>query len=246
MTLILLQTLESGASWEADLNFWSGKLESLPPGSRFIEARAVDPSLPYPGEGVLLARALENAGLPRVLIVPAGPEWRFADLPARLSAKIDHAHMVVLARPVAMRSLPARLLHGLLRGALRVLLAIDIGPVPGWPGWRRWSERMLGWWFLGLRGSDPCSPCRMIRLEVVRQAAIQSRGSLVHAELSAKANFLGALIDEEPWTLGAAVPSTVRDSRWWEDFRELFHHPRFTGALFHQPEVGVGEPVGVP
>lgn len=246
VALILLQTLACGDDWEADRAFWSGIVESLPPGSRLLEACSADPAAPYPGEGVLLAQALESIDLPRLLIVPSGTAWRVSNLPALLGARLDQAHMVLLNRPLAKRTLPARMLHGLLRAVLRLLLAIDIGTVPGWPGWRRWTERLLGWWFLGLRGADPFSPCRMLRLEVARPLALQSRGTMVHGEISAKANYLGALIDEEPPMVGAAVPAQIYDSDWWKDFREIFQHPRFAGRLRHRPEVPPVEPVGVP
>ena len=246
VAVVLLQTLECADDWEADRVFWSGMVESLPPGSRLVEARPADESVPSPGEGVLLARALENIDQPRLLVVPAGRVWRQANLFTVLASRLDHAHMVVLARPLAKRTLPARWLHGLSRMLLRVLLALDMGEAPGWPGWRRWSERLMGWWFLGVRGTDPFSPCRMLRLEVALALGLQSQGSMVHGEISAKANYLGALIDEEPGRVVGAVDPMVPDSRWWRDFRELFHHPRFAGRPLGRPETRSPEPVGVP
>lgn len=238
MSVILLPTSAGGEVTDADRVFWGHFVESLPEGSRLIDAGLNRHD--SPGEGVLLSAALEQAETPTVLVVPAGAPWRRADLARGLGAKIDRAHMVVACRPESPRSLGARLLHGLVRTVARVVLAIDIGPAPGWPGWRRWLERQAGWWLFGVRGADPFSPCRMFRREIGRLAAIQSRGAMVHGELSAKANFLGALIDEEPPAGSLPPRDASADPRWWPDFRLVWSDPRFAGPLSATPDAGKG------
>ena len=109
----------------------------------------------------------------------------------------------------------------------RVLLALDLGPTPGWPGWRRWSERTIGWWCLGLRGADPLAPCKMIRSSLVPALSLQCLGSLVHGELVAKANFMAALLDEERMISNGKSPVEPVDPLWWRDFFNLFNRPVF-------------------
>jgi hypothetical protein len=234
MSVILLPTLAGGGVTDADRVFWGHFVEGLPDGSQLIDAGSNRQD--SPGEGVLLSAALEHAEAPVVLVVPAGAPWRRADLVSGLGARIDRAHMVVACRPESPRSLGARLLHGLVRAVARVVLAIDIGPVSGWPGWRRWLERQAGWWLFGVRGTDPFSPCRMFRREIGRLAALQSRGAMVHGELSAKANFLGALIDEEPPSWSLPPRDSSADPLWWPDFRLVWGDPRFAGPLSASPD----------
>jgi glycosyltransferase involved in cell wall biosynthesis len=71
------------------------------------------------------------------------------------------------------------------------------GPKPP-ASWRQWAARGLVHWIFGVRLKDPDCPFKLFRRSIFSRIPIQSDGSFVHAEILAKANFLGCLIAEAP------------------------------------------------
>lgn len=224
LAIVLLATpgAHGADEWDQCEAFWNSQLAALPEGSCLIPARG-----DAAGEGVLLAQALAKVTQSRVFVVPATVAYLQQNLIRQLAARLDQAHVVSLVRLENTPGLLSRVLRGSLGFMTRVLLALDLGPTPGWPGWRRWSERTIGWWCLGLRGADPLAPCKMIRSSLVPALSLQCLGSLVHGELVAKANFMAALLDEERMISNGKSAVEPVDPLWWRDFFNLFNRPVF-------------------
>ena len=67
----------------------------------------------------------------------------------------------------------------------------------------------------------------MIRRSLVPSLSLQCLGSMVHGELVAKANFMGALLDEDRLVFTENRPVEPADPLWWRDFLNLFNRPVF-------------------
>jgi glycosyltransferase involved in cell wall biosynthesis len=149
------------------------------------------------GVGAALRTGLGLATHPLVAVAtlesPAPP----ADL-ALLLARIDEVDLVVGYR--AGQPVPAawRALGLAFRVAARVAIGYTAEPLPGWLGLRAhlyaWAVRQT----FGVRIEDLASPLQLFRRSVFARIPIQSEGSFAFAEVLAKANFLGALMDEVP------------------------------------------------
>ncbi len=89
-------------------------------------------------------------------------------------------------------------------------------------------------WFVrgvfGVRLTDVDCEFKLFRRSIFERIPIQSNGEFVHAEILAKANFLGCLMTEVPveWREGSGTKSSRpnRRSRWAEALR-VFQHPDF-------------------
>jgi len=224
MAIVLLATpgAHGADAWDECEAFWNNQLATLPEGSCLVTAQG-----DTAGEGELLAQALARVTQSRILVVPAGLAYLQQNLIRQMASRLDHAHIVSLVRPEVAAGLLRRVLTGSLRFVTRILLALELGPTAGWPGWRCWGERTVGWWCLGLRGSDPFAPCKMIRRSLVPSLSLQCLGSMVHGELVAKANFMGALLDEDRLVFTENRPVEPVDPLWWRDFLNLFNRPVF-------------------
>jgi hypothetical protein len=92
-----------------------------------------------------------------------------------------------------------------------------------------WYVRLL----FGIRVRDVDCPFKLFRREVFSRIPIQSDGPFVHAEILAKANFLGCLMAEAPvqWDPPqlAATPPLLRKLRRKEAWH-VFRHPDFGPA----------------
>jgi hypothetical protein len=85
----------------------------------------------------------------------------------------------------------------------------------------------------GVRNQDVACPFRLVRREIFARMPVQSKGSFAHAEILAKANFLGCVLGEEI-TLGDRQRPILLDRRrsdpvglvLREGFR-LFQNPKF-------------------
>lgn len=84
------------------------------------------------------------------------------------------------------------------RGLLRVVLGMESSPRPGRLGAaaHRYARKIRV--LFGPRVGDIDSKFKLFRKSIFARIPIQSDGDFVHAEILAKANFLGCLMDEVP------------------------------------------------
>ena len=124
------------------------------------------------------------------------------------------------------------ILGKLKRGLLRATINVPSEPAPGWLGNsqnRYWLwMRML----FGLRLGDINSRFKLFRRSIFDRISIQSEGDFVHAEILAKANFLGCYMDEiaivktpGPFTAKSAIPPIAKET--WKEMWKVFHNPDF-------------------
>jgi glycosyltransferase involved in cell wall biosynthesis len=102
----------------------------------------------------------------------------------------------------------------------------------------RWNETIYRWLvriFFGVRLKDVDCAFKLFRRETFARIPIQSNGSFVHAEILAKANFLGKVIAED-------VPINFRDNgkmarppaNYWNRWRDpwrVFFYPDFGPSM---------------
>jgi glycosyltransferase involved in cell wall biosynthesis len=123
----------------------------------------------------------------------------------------------------------------------RLLKVIDLVDVvcgyrvlPTGQRWRRpWSETALVWTarlVFGVRLRDVNCAFKLFRRSLFPRLPIQSDGPFVHAELVAKANFLGCLLAEEPVQYRPAMTSPTSISLWRKDAYQVFRQPDFGPA----------------
>jgi glycosyltransferase involved in cell wall biosynthesis len=206
---------------------------------RFPQVSALCPISPR-GEGAVLAAGLAMAKYPLVFYCPCEPAYRPEDL-GKLLTEIDKVHIVSGCRagrraPLAVRL--ARLLYSLF---CTVVFSHRPAPSPGWLGWKRLCGRWLARAGFGLHSRDVACPYRLLRREILVRIPLQSRGSFVHVELLAKANFLGHLIAEELPLGDGEQPVATDDSRPERlrdviaDAWHVFSHPGFGPAKLPEP-----------
>jgi glycosyltransferase involved in cell wall biosynthesis len=125
-----------------------------------------------------------------------------------------------------------RVIGAIWRGFLRVLLGLPTAPLPGWLGCPAQRYRLKIRALFGVRLRDVDSKFKLFRRKVFERFPIQSDGDFVHAEILAKANFLGCYMDEVPVAERPGpfapvpepppAPPTVR-----EEMKRVFHNPTF-------------------
>jgi len=109
---------------------------------------------------------------------------------------------------------------------LRIAFGITLEPRPGWLGWPAQIYHVVIRWCFGVRIADIDCPLKLFRRALFRHFTIQSSGPFVHAEILAKANFLGCLMAEvkldEPadWLPGDRLKEALR----------VFNRPDFKSA----------------
>ena len=92
--------------------------------------------------------------------------------------------------------------------------------------WARWLAR----WVFGVRLRDVGCLFLVGRRSVFARIPVQSDGPFAHAEVLAKANFLGAIMTEVPLTCPSGGGSSLEGFRLRQTLAEahrLFHHPDF-------------------
>jgi glycosyltransferase involved in cell wall biosynthesis len=184
------------------------------------------------GEGAALKSGLAVARYPLVFYIVCDPAYPPTDF-KRLLAEIDRVHLISGYR--GGHAIPAvvRFFRSLVSFLSRVLLGTPLTRLPGWLGWKRHVGRLLVRVVFGVRNQDVACPFRLIRREIFARMSVQSRGSFAHAEILAKANFLGCVLGEEI-TLGDRQRPIPLDHRradpvglvLREGFR-LFQNPKF-------------------
>jgi glycosyltransferase involved in cell wall biosynthesis len=148
------------------------------------------------GFGACLRTALATAQYPLVFYTACDYPYPPSDLTKLLEA-IDAADLVTGCRSDPM---PAwlRRVGRVYRVFVRVIFGMQPEARPGWRGWRAWWRGLRLRLQFGLRVWDvPCA-FKLFRRSVLERFPIQSDGEFVHAELLAKANFLGCLMDQRP------------------------------------------------
>ncbi len=157
------------------------------------------------GMGPALRLGLERAQYPLVLYTTADGQYAPADA-AELFRWIDHVSLVCGYRARRRLRRQGAFREGLGRLGLR--------------------------WLFGLRLKDPHCFYVLARRSSLRRAPVQSTGAFAHAEVLAKANFLGCLMTDAPvqWTPRPAQSAPVTWSAWRQSFadgRRLFGGPHF-------------------
>lgn len=195
------------------------------------------------GFGAAIKTALEAGRYPLFFYTSVDHGWNPNDLPRLLKAlagkdeftgkqvEIVNGHRRGIPMPAGRR----RLNH-LFRAAVRIIFGYAPEPPKGWLG----SVENRYWWkcrlLFGLRVSDINSKFKLFRRSVFDRMVVQSDGEFIHAEILAKANFLGCLMDEVP--LGDRPdPLPVPDvgAEMWMVFRD----PRFRSPV---PTPGLDAP----
>ena len=121
------------------------------------------------GPGAALRTGLEAACHPLVLYTVAGRQYRPADL-GLFRQWIDKVDLVAGYRPRPCRTRPWK--EALYRGFVRVIFGVRL--------------RDVNCWYL------------LARRAIFRRIPLQANSSFAHAEILAKANFLGHLLTEVP------------------------------------------------
>jgi glycosyltransferase involved in cell wall biosynthesis len=213
-----------------------GSADLQPPSPRVQFIRHDTPR----GEGAALRTALAVARHPLLAYAPCDPRYPPADLqrlltkrtrPDKPELEIDHVHVMSGYRAGRRVPLFWRALGALGRLVSRVVFSHAPPPLPGWLGWRRHAAGLLVRGLFGVRYRDAASPFRLVRREIFARIPLQSDGPFVHAEIVAKANFLGHILGEE---LPLQVPPEPRSSPVGGSAREmlaeavrLFRHADF-------------------
>jgi hypothetical protein len=90
----------------------------------------------------------------------------------------------------------------------------------------------------GVRIGDIDSAFKLFRRSVFDRIPIQSDSAFVHAEILAKANFAGCVMDE----IALDVPATWEsDPRRFADLRRVFRMPDFGPAVLPKREPAEGK-----
>jgi len=179
--------------------------------------------------GKALAAAIATAQYPLLAYVPCDRQFVPGDL-QRFLNEIDKVDAVTGYRVAGAVPSWLRVFDGMRRWLRRIILGDLPARREAWLGWKEWRRRWLARWIFGLRVQDPLCSFRLFRREVFRRIPIQSHGPMVHLEILAKANHLGALFLEVPvaWTPPDVSESALERAAWRNEFRQVFRHPDFS------------------
>jgi glycosyltransferase involved in cell wall biosynthesis len=148
------------------------------------------------GEGAALKRGLAVARYPLLFYTVCHPAYQPGDF-KRLLADIDKVHLISGFRGGHPVPTIVRFFESAFSLISHAVLSSSEPPLPGWLGWERHLGRLLVRIFFAVRSRDVGCPYRLIRREIFDRMPIQSKGTFVHAEILAKANFVGCLLGEE-------------------------------------------------
>jgi glycosyltransferase involved in cell wall biosynthesis len=190
------------------------------------------------GPGAALRTALTVAGKPLLFYTTCDRQYEPTELKLLL-AEIDKVHLVSGFRRWQPVPLGLRLLGSVYRLVLRVLLGFAPEPSRGWLGWREYGYRAVIRILFAVRLRDVNCAFRLFRRDVFAHIPIQSEGDFVHAEVLAKANFLGCYMSDEVMvTYRPRVLEGARERRRrrWMDFSRVLSHPNFRPNVASVPE----------
>ncbi|OAI38937.1 hypothetical protein AYO40_01490 [Planctomycetaceae bacterium SCGC AG-212-D15] len=219
--LSIILTVAGATGWEDTLGDWVGYLNGLDreyelllvserpdvtvdaAAGRYTRAKAM-PAPDHPGFGAALARGIAAAQMPLLFYGRCEPAYKPPEI-QKLLKHIDPRDLVV-----GRRSLPA-----------------GVPPPRG-----RLTQRLLARLLFGIRLADVGCPFLLARRHIFARIPIQSHGLFAHAEVIAKANFLGCLMMDTPIAYQPASPPprdpTLKEV--WPDLRRVFFHPDFGPA----------------
>lgn len=155
------------------------------------------------------------------------PPARLAYQPRELQRLLDRIDKVDLVSGYrAGRPLPPllRIAGFVWRWLVRIVFGIPLDPLPGWLGGKAHAYQKLIRLLFGVRIGDIDCPFKLFRREIFDKVPIQSDGEFVHAEILAKANFVGSLMDE----VALEEPAEWRmDPHRFSELRRVFRCPDF-------------------
>jgi glycosyltransferase involved in cell wall biosynthesis len=186
------------------------------------------------GFGTALKSGLAAAQYPLLCYCWADGRYDPADLTTMLTA-IDKVDLVAGCRQVALAPRWLRVTGLVWRMLMRAALGIPLQPRLCWPGWTGFWRRAFVRWVFAVAVDDPDCALHLCRREVLAQIPIQSRGSFVHAEIIAKANFRGAYLAQVPVSHrsprnGKDSPANRPETPTWRDIRRVLTNPDFGPA----------------
>lgn len=133
-----------------------------------------------------------------------------------------------------------RRLNWIWRAIVRVVFGYMPEPPRGWLG----RSEIRYWWkcrlLFGLRIGDINSKFKLFRRSVFDRMVLQSDGEFIHAEILAKANFLGCLMDEIVLSDRSVPPESPDAGR---EMWRVFHDPLFQPPV---PTTGGSSPAPSP
>ncbi len=161
--------------------------------------------------GPALQRGIDEARFPLLLLTSATRVYFPCDLKLLLDA-IDKVHLAVGVPTFAGHTL--------------------------WRTWRQWLYHFGLRWIFGIRLRDVECPFKLFRREIFSRIPLQAHGPFMHAEILAKANFLGFVILEVPIAWMAQPADSAPGFDWrgrCRDAYRLFRHPDFGPTLVTKP-----------
>jgi glycosyltransferase involved in cell wall biosynthesis len=197
--------------------------ESLGARMPFLKVAHHDKSL---GLGAALRTGLAAAKHPVLFYTMADQQYQPGDLSAFLS-EVDKVHLVPGFRRWQTVPLVPRILGAAYRLVARALFDLAPTPLPGWLGWREHVYRAVVRVLFGVRTLDLNCAYMLCRREIFHHLPIQSDGPFVHAEIVAKANFLGMVLAEEIPISYRPRAFDGRASRRFADGYLVFSNPDF-------------------
>ena len=108
------------------------------------------------------------------------------------------------------------------------MLGMSLEPLPGWLGGKALAYQKLIRLLFAVRLHDIDCAFKLFRRKIFDRIPIQSDGEFVHAEILAKANFLGCYVDEVPLEETA---KWIADPRRFAELRHVFRNPDFGPAV---------------
>jgi glycosyltransferase involved in cell wall biosynthesis len=189
----------------------------------------------HQGFGASIRTALEQSTQPLFFYTSGDPHWATADLARMLKSieqKDEYTGMLVQIVNGHRRGLPIpagrKRLRKLKSFFNRIVFGYWLDTSKGWLG----REEESFWWRcrlqFGLRVGDINSAFKLFRRQVFDKMVLQSDGDFIHAEILAKANFLGTLMDEI--TLAdKQTPGHLPDMS--AERKRVFKNPQFRSPL---------------
>jgi glycosyltransferase involved in cell wall biosynthesis len=183
------------------------------------------------GQGAALRTGIAAARHPLLLTAPCDRQYRAEEFKLLLD-RIDRVDLVTGCRTGRRRPFWRRVVGGVYRLLVRVLIGLSLQPSPCSPGWVSFARRWAARWLFAVRTHDAACALRLYRRSVFRRLPIQSDGEFAQVEILAKANFLGCLMEEVPvaYAPPAAAPDRAERRRYWRELARLLRNPDFGPA----------------